>query len=448
MKDKAFDVSAPWRIDAGTDIAVNIHDHSLLGSPNHILRLDLYPIQAPSHPERHHGYWDVPMVKVCSKSVILRLEGDELTLKDLSFGEHFPPTWRGDLPLAGPAVLTVSILDLSQQPAQTIHDRSSRHLLLHNADLFPLVRATLQVTKRCNLRCRGCKREFFRGRESGHTPSAVIDSVIEASRHLASVLIHADGEPLLNPDVPDILTRLKNTMPPFGKVGLFTNAMRLNQNTARDLVDRGLNWIAVSMDGATKATMETIRLGSRLEQILENVAFAVEYGKQHAPGGIEFNVQFTIREENVHEIPAMVSLAGQLGIPYLTLGHLIKYETGEFQPVARDILAPLIDEGKEIARQNGVNLMVPPTESLEARQCPFLDEAVVHVSGDVAPCNFRKPGRPGEPNLILGNVREKSLQEIWDSPPFREFRRRLAAADFPATCEPCCFSRWGCAVRA
>jgi radical SAM protein with 4Fe4S-binding SPASM domain len=447
MKDKAFDVSAPWRLDQGTDITVTVQDGGLLGSPNHILRFDLYPTQVPSHPERHHGYWDVPMEKAPRKTTKVRLMDRGSNLKSMLFPGRLSPTWRGTLPMAGPAVLTVSVLDIASQPARTIHDSSSQHVLTYDTDVFSLVKATLQVTGRCNLRCRLCRRQIQRSRDYSHMPTEVVEAVISASRRLAAVEINADGEPLLNPSVPDILARLKNTMPGYGKVGLLTNGMLLNQKTARKLIDRGLDWIAVSIDGATKATMEAIRKGSRFERIVENVAFAVEYGKRNAPGGIDFCIQFTIHDENVREIPDMVRLAGKLGVPNLNLGHLIRFETGEFQPLERNVLAPLLEEAKQIGMQEGVVLRSHSLEPLRERQCPFLDGAHVHVSGDVSACSFRRPGRPEEPNYSLGNIKEKPLLEIWESRPATELRRSLAAGEFPSHCEPCCFSRWGCTVR-
>jgi radical SAM protein with 4Fe4S-binding SPASM domain len=447
MKDKAFDVSAPWRLDHRTEITVIVHDSSLLGSPNHILRFDLYPTQIPSHPERHHGYWDVPMKKVRAKCARVRLMDRPFILKGILSSKRLSPTWRGTLPMSGPAVLTVSVLDIASQPVRTIQDSSCQHLLTYDTDLFSLERATLQVTRRCNLRCRSCRRQIQRSRDSSHMPQEVVDAVVSASPHLTAVEINADGEPLLNPSVLDVLTRLKNNMPGYGKVGLLTNGMLLNQKTASELIDHGLDWLAVSIDGATKETMEAIRRGSRFERIVENVAFAVEYGRRRDPNSIDFCIQFTIHEENVHEIPAMVSLAGKLGVCNLSLGHLIKFDTGEFQPVARSVLEPLLEEAKQIGIQCGVVLKAHSPEPLRDRQCPFLDGVHIHVSGDVSPCGFRKPGQPEGPNYSLGNIKEKPLLEIWDSRPATELRRRLAAGDFPPHCEPCCFSRWGCTVR-
>ena len=439
MKDKVFEVSAPWRLDHRTDITVTVHDSSLLGSPNHILRFDLYPTQIPSHPERHHGYWDISMKKVPGKTTKVRLMDRGFILKRMLLPGRLSPTWRGTLPMAGPAVLTVSVLDIASQPVRTIHDSSSQHVLTYDTDVFPLVKATLQVTRRCNLKCRLCRRQIQRSRDNSHMPQRVIDAVISASPRLAAVEINADGEPLLNPSVPDILTRLKKSMPGYGKVGLLTNGMLLNQKTARELIDRGLDWIAVSIDGATKATMEAIRKGSRFERIVENVAFAVEYGKKNAPRDIDFCIQFTIHEDNVRDIPDMVRLAGKLGVPNLNLGHLISFETGEFQPLAKNVLAPLLEEAKQIGMQHGVVIRAHSLEPLRDRQCPFLDGAHIHVSGDVSPCSFRKPGQPEGPNYSLGNVKREDIAGNMGEPPGHRTQAETCGRRLPISLRPLLF---------
>ncbi len=60
MMNNRVSVRAPWRIEAGTHLGVVLHDRRLVGSMEHFLRFDFYPHFAPSHPERHLAYWDIP----------------------------------------------------------------------------------------------------------------------------------------------------------------------------------------------------------------------------------------------------------------------------------------------------------------------------------------------------------------------------------------------------
>ena len=229
MPDDTLEVVAPWRLDEHAEIILTVREKSLLGSRRHLVRFDIYPIHAPSHPERHHGFWDIPMESLQRERTVLTLKNERIYLRQ---GPAYPqvigPVWRGALPLAGTCFLTVSVLDVGSDPARTLFTASSAHLL-PDTDSLPLLRATLFVTRRCNLKCDLCWREFFQTRDYVDTPSNVIDAVVEASPQLTSVLLHGDGEPLLNPDLPHILTAFKRAMPSAGKVGILTNGMLLDQ---------------------------------------------------------------------------------------------------------------------------------------------------------------------------------------------------------------------------
>jgi MoaA/NifB/PqqE/SkfB family radical SAM enzyme len=282
-----------------------------------------------------------------------------------------------------------------------------------------------------------CLRESYQSLDNSDAPPEVVDAVVEESSRLASVLLHGDGEPLLHPELLNILARLKRAMPPEGKVGLLTNGTLLNQDMARALVDRGLDWLTLSIDGATKSTVEHIRRGSHFETIVENLRHGVEYGRRTRPGGIQFTFQFTMRGSNVQEFPDLVKLAGRLGVDNVTSSILRDFGTGKFLPVPASALDVVYAEAILAAREQGVNLTLQPPRPLEQLQCNFLQEAYVHVSGNVGGCCFREPGHSERPLHILGNVKEMPLSEIWNSPRSRDLRRKLMAGNFPERCSVC-----------
>lgn len=60
------------------------------------------------------------------------------------------------------------------------------------------------------------------------------------------------------------------------------------------------------------------------------------------------------------------------------------------------------------------------------------------AQGDVVPCHAMAPGYSTEERRrIFGNVRKKSLGEIWDQEDFKEFRYRVLKGDFPGECTGC-----------
>ena len=160
MAEDAFEVSIPRRINDDAEIVVTFRDRSLLGSRRHILRFDVYPVHAPSHPQRHHGFWDIPMYRIRNGRTTLTFKDGNVWVKGRLFTASFPPTWRGTLPLAGPCMVTVSMLDLASNLPKVIVTKSSHHVL-SDADDFPFINISLYVTRICNLQCDGCWRESF-----------------------------------------------------------------------------------------------------------------------------------------------------------------------------------------------------------------------------------------------------------------------------------------------
>jgi MoaA/NifB/PqqE/SkfB family radical SAM enzyme len=444
MSDNAFEMLAPWKIDEDAEMILNINDEGLLGSRQHLIRFDLYPMHAPSHPARHYGYWDIPMNQIRWATTKLVMKGDTIHIKDDLRSSKVRPAWRGSIPLAGQCLLTVSILKRRWRGLTTIGTKSYQHLLLGKDDDVPVERVTVYVTRRCNLDCDMCWRGLFKTSLNQDTPSEVIDAVVEASSELASVLLHGDGEPLLNPMVFDTVTRLKKKMRSAGRVGVFTNGMLLDGEAIRRLVGGGINWIQVSLDGATESTNEQIRRGSSFQRIVNNIDKAVAYGKKTRTADLDFTIQFTARQANAHELPDLVKLGSDLGVDNICVAHLIDFGTGKYCPVSPEVLTPSYREASRVARELGVRLLANPATPLDSPHCNHLHELFVYTSGDVSPCCFRRPGNPEKPVYLLGNIKEKPLWEIQRSLALKTLRKSVIETHFPKACSGCECRTLGC----
>jgi len=55
------------------------------------------------------------------------------------------------------------------------------------------------------------------------------------------------------------------------EVGFNTHGTLLTRERSTRLIDAGVDWIHVSLDGATADTYATIRRGGRLETVLANI---------------------------------------------------------------------------------------------------------------------------------------------------------------------------------
>ena len=141
----------------------------------------------------------------------------------------------------------------------------------------------LEVTNACNLRCRHC---HFHGegvtkqRPIGFMPTDIWSKIIGEIRDWekpVTLLAHGAGEPLLYPQLLDLLVAAKKL--PHVSVGFMTNGMLLDHTWAVALVALQVDWIAFSIDGVDPYTHDFIRKQADLKRIEQNVATLIHEKK-------------------------------------------------------------------------------------------------------------------------------------------------------------------------
>src|SRR5205085_6880469 len=93
-----------------------------------------------------------------------------------------------------------------------------------------------------------------------------------------------------------------------------TNATLLSRDDCRRLVDAGVAWVHVSVDGATPETFEHIRAGARFDGVVENLASLVEAKRDARSATPRVQLNVVVMRSNLSELPAIVRLAARLGV--------------------------------------------------------------------------------------------------------------------------------------
>ncbi|MEO0650187.1 MAG: radical SAM protein [Planctomycetota bacterium] len=167
------------------------------------------------------------------------------------------------------------------------------------------------VTNLCNARCVHCP-QSLRGedgevpaflREKEHQSLAAFQSVIDecATHGVQFVRITADGEPLVHPHLFEMLEYARDRG--VGPVGLTTNASLLRPDKAERLLDSGVAMVDFSLDAASQATFDAIRVGLSYERTLANVEhFLRRRDERGSP--VRVVVSFVKQAANLHEVEA------------------------------------------------------------------------------------------------------------------------------------------------
>jgi len=103
------------------------------------------------------------------------------------------------------------------------------------------------ITRTCNLRCVHCYSDSYAqkypGELTGEQARAVIDDV---ARFGVPALLFSGGEPLVRPDLPDLMRYARSKQL---RLTLSTNGTLIDEVTARILHEIGLSYVGISLDG-------------------------------------------------------------------------------------------------------------------------------------------------------------------------------------------------------
>ena len=179
LLNSRFDVEIPWRIEEGTRFKVILHDRELLGSVGYFLSFDLYTFFAPSHPERHFAYWEIPLRALKHEQTELVFRDGRLAIPGGGWFKQFKPKWKGERELLGYCTLTVSLWRRSLGQRRQLEKKCSDHIALKDERDLPLEAMLVAVSQRCNLKCPFCTREHGEGLEAAVVSEEVFNRVLD-----------------------------------------------------------------------------------------------------------------------------------------------------------------------------------------------------------------------------------------------------------------------------
>ena len=162
----------------------------------------------------------------------------------------------------------------------------------------------------------------------------------------------------------------------------------------QQILNAGVDWICISMDGADAEMYEKIRIGSNFERVCENVANIAGLRSGNRPKTM---INFVLMDLNFHQVEEIVRLAARLGVDQINFKQcdVIRGESGKGHGLFR------AEETKEIRRlkktlgkarrlAKKLNILTTafsftPEEKPVCEQDPR-DSMFVRYDGTVAPC--------------------------------------------------------------
>jgi radical SAM protein with 4Fe4S-binding SPASM domain len=254
------------------------------------------------------------------------------------------------------------------------------------------------------------------------------------------------AEPLLIPDFPEYLAITKEYNIPT--TVLVTNAFFLNEKIVCALIDAGITYIDISIDGATKKTYESIRKGSDFYRVLANVVMLQDIKKKMGSKNPLLYLDYALMKCNIHEFPDFLRLASKLGADRIRANHLIPFKhlniMAESLAGCKEETNRVFDEARAVAKELKLDVCMPPNfitgnaakeeqAILNKKACraPF-DSMFIVSDGKVIPCtwfSFKK--------WAAGDFRKENFYEIWNGAVYKKLRTSFRTGEYTEYCFNC-----------
>jgi radical SAM protein with 4Fe4S-binding SPASM domain len=342
---------------------------------------------------------------------------------------------------------------------------------------------SLRITDLCNLRCRTCGQwgesgfligdDLKRRRQEEVPPSRYLRVLADLIRNGHRPLVYIwGGEPMLYGGILDLMGSITSLRLP---VSIATNGTRLAES-AEPMVKTPLFLLQVSVDGHCAELHNRLRpsagngdnfdqvvkgldsvrnmrrlLGSTLPLIAsltvisrENAAHLEDIYEafRHRVDLFVFYLSWWIDEEHaaLHE----KDFCRRFGkTPSRHRGWIGTWRPEDFELLDRQIRRLLSRAGRAssppitmipaiLGASNLRKYYSEHGERFGFDQCVSIHQTVeINSNGDLSPCR-------DYPDYVVGNVKESTITELWNSQAYRAFRRSLAGEGLMPVCSRCC----------
>jgi len=225
------------------------------------------------------------------------------------------------------------------------------------------------------------------------------------------------GEPILHKNITEMVAYAKSKG--IACIQCDTNAnFELTTEKCKNIIDSGLDYLVVSVDGTTQEAYENYRRNGDLNLVLDFIRKIIKAREEKCAFTPIIIIQMIITKQTYPQIEDFKNLAQLLKADSFRIKNLWLNDYA-FDPEVLKCYLPDDNNFRSYAVENGsiVNL-----NRLNDNFCRVLwDEAFVTWDGRLIPCCFDPNGE-----TLASNVFEsKSLRKAWNNRSFRLLRKNI-----------------------
>lgn len=304
-----------------------------------------------------------------------------------------------------------------------------------------------ELTTTCNLRCHHCASSCS---DMGRSDELMLDEKLEIAKQIAGFNIKwvslTGGEVLLCPDWFPVTRTLEE----LGvRVHMITNGTLIDDIVIKNMKDAKLSMVSISLDGT-----EEIHNHMRQKNIYRQ---SITKLKQLQESGIKTGCITSVTRGNIlvlKELKEELISAGvsiwqiQMAVPE---GNMRRHREELLKP---EQITTLIDMAYEMSLDGQIQIILPDNVGYYTRKEGELRQSVggkncvwkgcnagirsfgILSNGDITGCTSIRGVE-----FVEGNIRQRSLRDIWEDPSSFSWRRRMGVEQLGENCSKCMYGK-------
>src|SRR5678815_2010075 len=251
----------------------------------------------------------------------------------------------------------------------------------------------VELTNYCNLACPYCSSPL-RLRPQGLMEPTTFCNLVRQVKEcgIPWISVCGNGEPTLHPKFPNYVRQLAAATK---FLELTTNWQRVNQEIIYSVLKAPVNLMHVSVDGGNKEEYESMRIGGKLERLLQNLTLLNQV-KEETNSSTLINIRIMLLPSQCADEQRLVNFWRGYG-DVVSKQYVFNHDSLSYGY-------------NSLAYKPGARCSLP---------FKILD---VNWNGNVPLCTYSRM-QTGKPDgLSIGNINEKSLLEVWHGQIIKQYR--------------------------
>lgn len=217
-----------------------------------------------------------------------------------------------------------------------------------------------ELTTRCNLHCPMCVK-YAAGSHivEEDLPLAAFKGLASSLAHARYLILNGIGEPLLHPELEEIISFARTYMTPEAIIGFQSNGMLLDEEKSLKLISAGLSTLCLSLDNLEDTATDNAGEHS-IAAVSRAIASLVAAKTRLAAARFTIGLEMVLTKPTIGDLPRFVQWAADHGADYVIATHLLLYNRATeglslFNPNSPEAVR-LFDRYNDRAAAQGIDL--------------------------------------------------------------------------------------------